>query len=154
MSKQLGMGTPCSMQVPEEGEILKIDCTGRITTGCFIPHTSYAHWWRAHTYYGDFLLDEEEKNQPYNDLFAVAKAFGVTQDEVQALLDYGCSEEEIETCCMIRRFCIRLPMNCCMLIKKGGLIMDWGTILLGIAMVLGELLSGDDDSDGQIHCIQ
>ena len=26
----------------------------------------------------------------------VAKAFGVSADEVQALLDYGCSEEEIE----------------------------------------------------------
>ena len=32
----------------------------------------------------------------YDDLFSVAKAFGVTADEVQALLDYGCSEEEIE----------------------------------------------------------
>ena len=32
----------------------------------------------------------------YDDLFSVAKAFGVSADEVQALLDYGCSEEEIE----------------------------------------------------------
>ena len=30
------------------------------------------------------------------DRFSVAKAFGVTADEIQALLDYGCSEEEIE----------------------------------------------------------
>ena len=34
--------------------------------------------------------------ESYDDLFSVAKAFGVTADEVQALLDYGCSEEEIE----------------------------------------------------------
>ena len=32
----------------------------------------------------------------YDDLFSVAKAFGVSTEEVQALLDYGCSEEEIE----------------------------------------------------------
>ena len=32
----------------------------------------------------------------YDDLFSVAKAFGVSTEEVQALLDYGCSEAEIE----------------------------------------------------------
>ena len=38
----------------------------------------------------------EDTPTNYDDLFSVAKAFGVTTDEVQALLDYGCSEEEIE----------------------------------------------------------
>ena len=38
----------------------------------------------------------EDTPENYDDLFSVAKAFGVSADEVQALLDYGCSEEEIE----------------------------------------------------------
>ena len=38
----------------------------------------------------------EDTPTNYDDLFSVAKSFGVTANEVQALLDYGCSEEEIE----------------------------------------------------------
>ena len=48
---------------------------------------SYSPYYRS--YYEDTPAN-------YDDLFSVAKAFGVTADEVQALLDYGCSEEEIE----------------------------------------------------------
>ena len=55
----------------------------------------YEHWWRRYSpYYRDYLRRIRRPN--YDDLFNVAKAFGVTADEVQALLDYGCSEEEIE----------------------------------------------------------
>ena len=73
---------------------MKIDRTGRITTGAFAPRTSYEHWWRRYSpYYRDCCIDTPVN---YDDLFSVAKAFGVTADEVQALLDYGCSEEEIE----------------------------------------------------------
>lgn len=92
--KRLGFGTPCSIQEPEEGDILKIDSRGRITTGSFIPRTTYEHWWRYRPYYSMFA--SEESPQRNDDLFAVAKAFGVVADEIQALLDYGCSEEEIE----------------------------------------------------------
>ena len=42
------------------------------------------------------MFASEESPQRNDDLFAVAKAFGVAADEIQALLDYGCSEEEIE----------------------------------------------------------
>ena len=38
----------------------------------------------------------EDKHTNYEDLFRMAKAFGVTTDEVLAHLDDGCSEEEIE----------------------------------------------------------
>ena len=44
-------------------------------------------------YFRDYCEDTPEN---YDDLFLVATAFGVTADEVQALLDYGCSEEKIE----------------------------------------------------------
>ena len=66
---------------------------GRITTGTFTPHTTFEHWWRKYPFYRSYYEDTPTN---YDDLFSVAKAFGVTTDEVQALLDYGCSEEEIE----------------------------------------------------------
>ena len=91
--KKLHLKAPTDILEPKEGEILKIDRTGRITTGAFIPKTSFEHWWRRYPYFRDYCEDTLES---YDDLFSVAKAFGVSAGEVQALLDYGCSEEEIE----------------------------------------------------------
>ena len=92
--KKLKLNTPSDILEPKEGEILKIDRNSRITTGAFAPRTSYEHWWRRYSpYYRDYCVDTPPN---YDDLFSVAKAFGVSADEVQALLDYGCSEEEIE----------------------------------------------------------
>ena len=91
--KKLHLKAPTDILEPKEGEILKIDRTGRITTGIFTPKTSFEHWWRKYPYFRDYCEDTPES---YDDLFSVAKAFGVSADEVQALLDYGCSEEEIE----------------------------------------------------------
>ena len=93
--KKLRLKAPTDILEPKEGEIMKIDRNGRITTGTFTPHTTVTntgggnilHIYRS--YYEDTPTN-------YDDLFSVAKAFGVTADEVQALLDYGCSEEEIE----------------------------------------------------------
>lgn len=92
--KKLRLKAPTDILEPKEGEILKIDRSGRITTGAFAPRTSYEHWWRRYSpYYRDYCVDTPPN---YDDLFSVAKAFGVSTEEVQALLDYGCSEEEIE----------------------------------------------------------
>ena len=91
--KKLKLNTPSDILEPKEGEILKIDRSGHITTGSFMPKTSYEHWWRRYPHYCDYYEDTPAN---YDDLFSVAKAFGVTADEIQALLDYGCSEEEIE----------------------------------------------------------
>ena len=91
--KKLKLTAPSDILEPKEGEILKIDRSGHITTGIFMPKTSYEHWWRRYPHYCDYYEDTPAN---YDDLFSVAKAFGVTADEIQALLDYGCSEEEIE----------------------------------------------------------
>ena len=72
---------------------MKINRNGRITTGAIEPKNSFEHWWRRYPYFRDYCEDTLES---YDDLFSVAKAFGVSAGEVQALLDYGCSEEEIE----------------------------------------------------------
>ena len=94
--KKLRLGAPTSVRKPEEGEILKIDRTGRVTTGSFTPQTSYLHWWRYRPYYGSFRLDGEEQKSICGDLFNAAKSMGVSEDEIQALLDYGCDPDEIE----------------------------------------------------------
>ncbi len=95
-AKRLHLGTPAKVQKPKEGEILKINRSGQVTTGSFTPQTSYLHWWRYRPYYGSFLLAEEEQKSIYGDLFDAAKYMGVSEDEIQALLDYGCDPDEIE----------------------------------------------------------
>ena len=95
-AKKLRLGAPASVQNPDNGEILKIDRAGRVTTGAFTPHTGYWNWWPYRPYYGSFRLGEAESQEIYGDLFAAAKGMGVTRDEVQALLDCGCDPDEIE----------------------------------------------------------
>ena len=60
----------------------------------YAANDSYEHWWRHISV--STATTTRTRPVSYDDLFSVAKAFGVTADEVQALLDYGCSEEEIE----------------------------------------------------------
>ena len=91
--KKLHLKAPTDILEPKKGEILTIDRIGRMTTGEFTPKTSYEHWWRRYPYYCDYYEDTPTN---YDDLFSVAKAFGVSIEEVQALLDYGCSADEIE----------------------------------------------------------
>ena len=95
-ASKLHLSAPVSVQQPEEGEILKIDRSGQVTTGSFIPRMIYPHWWRYRPYYGSFLLDEDEQKSIYGDLFNAAKSMGISEDEIQALLDYGCAPDEIE----------------------------------------------------------
>ena len=92
--KKLKLNAPSDILEPKEGEIMKIDRNGRITTGTFTPHTTVTSTGGDKSpFYRSYY---EDTPTSYDDLFSVAKAFGVTADEVQALLDYGCSEEEIE----------------------------------------------------------
>ena len=93
--KRLRLGKPQSVQQPEEGEILKIDKFGNQTSGSFIPRTTYPHWWRSFPYYG-CPWDADADDGLHDELLAAAKAMGVSEDEVQALLDYGCDPDEIE----------------------------------------------------------
>lgn len=91
--KRLRLGKPQTVQQPEEGEILRIDKFDNQTSGSFIPRTSYTHWWRYSPYYG---YTYSEDDTLHDELLAAAKAIGVSEDEVQALLDYGCDPDEIE----------------------------------------------------------
>ena len=93
--KRLRLGKPESVQQPEEGEILKIDKFGSQTTGSFLPRTTYPHWWRYAPYYG-YPWDVDGDDGLHDELLAAAKSMGVSETEVQALLDYGCDPDEIE----------------------------------------------------------
>ncbi|WP_283674316.1 class II glutamine amidotransferase [Butyricicoccus sp. Marseille-Q5471] len=92
--RRLQLGKPNEIIEPEEGEILKIDRNGHITCSSFIPHHTFSHWWRNAPYYGSYLLENTSFETDY--LIDAAKAMGISEDEVQALLDYGCTTDEIE----------------------------------------------------------
>ena len=106
------------------------------TTGTFTPHTTFEHWWRKYPFYRSYY---EDTPTGYDDLFSVAKAFGVTADEVQALLDYGCSEEEIEEMLYDPELFHEMT---------GELLYAYVTkVVLGVITVIGllaDLLSDDD----------
>ena len=80
----------------EEGEILRIDRKGEVSRGSFIPKNTYRHFWRQYPYWPDSCLMDEPEITEQDDLLDAAKAMGVSEDEVQILLDYGCEPEEIE----------------------------------------------------------
>lgn len=92
-TKRLRLGKPENIQQPEEGEILKIEKFGSQTCGSFLPRTTYPHWLRYSPCYG-YPWDED--GRLHDELIAAAKAMGVSEAEVQALLDYGCDPDEIE----------------------------------------------------------
>ena len=66
--KKLRLKAPTDILEPQEGEIMKIDRTGRITTGTFTPHTTYEHWWRKYPFYRSYY---EDTPTSYDDLFSV-----------------------------------------------------------------------------------
>ena len=72
-----------------EGDILMIDKHGNCSYGGFVPQHTFRHWWRG-------CLWDEPVVTANDDLFDAAKSFGVSEDEVQTLLDYGCDPLEIE----------------------------------------------------------
>ena len=92
--RRLQLSKPNEIIEPEEGEILRIDRNGHITHSSFIPHHTFSHWWRNAPYYGSYLLEDTSCETDY--LIDAAKAMGISADEVQALLDYGCTTDEIE----------------------------------------------------------
>ncbi len=91
---RLRLGEPETIYEPEEGDILKIDSKGRVTSGNFTPQTSYPHWWRERPYYGQYDLypDPFEKDN----LIEVGKAMGINPDEILALFDNGWTRSEVE----------------------------------------------------------
>ncbi len=91
---RLRLGAPDTIYEPEEGDILKIDGKGQVTSGSFTPQTSYSHWWRECPYYGQYELYDDPFER--DKLIEVGKAKGISPDEIRVLFDYGCTCGEIE----------------------------------------------------------
>ncbi len=91
---RLRLGTPDSIYEPEEGDILKIDSKGQVTSGSFTPQTNYSHLWREYPYYGQYDLYDDPFER--DNLIEVGKTMGISPDEIRVLLDYGCTRGEIE----------------------------------------------------------
>lgn len=73
----------------EEGDILQIDNTGRLSWGHFQSHRSWEHLWR-----GFYPLTSTSADYDY--LLDAANTMGVPGEEVQVLLDFGYDPDEIE----------------------------------------------------------
>ena len=86
------------------GEILRIDGQGKISRSEFndekLYFTSYTHgfdWWPYREPRRPYLLDDDPSEDSYiDDLKAVGSCFGISPDEIDALLSEGISPEEIE----------------------------------------------------------
>lgn len=75
-----------------EGDILRIDRHGKCLFSGFRVTSHYSHW--NHPLYWDEL--EEEMSPGSNYLFGAASAMGVSPDDIQLLINYGCGAYEIE----------------------------------------------------------
>ena len=80
----------------EEGDILRMDRYGEVTHGSFIPQHSYRHLWRMDSHWSDPGSLNTPEISPCDDLLDVARSMGFSEAEITALLDFGCSAEEIE----------------------------------------------------------
>ena len=97
----LGKGKPVRVFT---GDILKIDGQGKISRSEFndekLYFTSYTHgfdWWPYREPRRPYLLDDDPSEDSYiDDLKAVGSCFGISPDEIDALLSEGISPEEIE----------------------------------------------------------
>ena len=76
----------------EEGDILKIDPSGTISHFEFEVRESFSYG-KYFNWYDDF---EDEYSQKEELLLEICGCYGVTEDDVLLLLDYGYSAEEIE----------------------------------------------------------
>lgn len=75
-----------------EGDILMIDSYGVITRSHFQPALTYNHFSRCKWWYGDY----EDYYTTYEEtLVEMAHCFGVDEDDVILLLDYGYTADEV-----------------------------------------------------------
>ncbi len=91
---RLRLGAPDTIYEPEEGDILKIDNKGRVTSGNFTPQTRFPRLWRGRPYYSQYELYDDPAERNY--LIEVGKTMGISPDDIQTLFDYGCTFCEIE----------------------------------------------------------
>ena len=91
--KRVGLHKFASERIEtDEGDIVKIDKNGNITRSQFQPAPTYTHYSRCKWWYGDY----EDYFSTYEEtLVEMAHMFGVDENDVILLLDYGYSADEV-----------------------------------------------------------
>lgn len=91
--KRVGLHKFASERIEaDEGDIIRIDKNGDITRSQFQPAPSYTHFSRCKWWYGDY----EDYYSTYEEtLVEMAHCFGVDEDDVILLLDYGYTADEV-----------------------------------------------------------
>lgn len=91
--KTVNFAGRCEEIPVNDGDIVRIDSDGKLTVSTFeecVPKYNYRHWYSWYDY-------ELEKNDDYaNDLFIVCGCYGVDKEDVELLLEFGYSSDEIE----------------------------------------------------------
>lgn len=91
--KRVGLHKFASERIEtDEGDIVKIDKNGNITRSQFKPAPSYTHFSRCKWWYGDY---EDYYSTYEQTLVEMAHCFGVDEDDVILLLDYGYTADEV-----------------------------------------------------------
>lgn len=76
----------------DEGDIIRIDKNGNITRSQFQPAPTYTHYSRCKCWYDDY---EAYYNTYEETLIEMAHCFGVDENDVILLLDFGYSADEV-----------------------------------------------------------
>ena len=77
----------------EEGDIIKIDSSGNITRSQFRPAPNYTSFTRCKWWYGDY---DDYYSAYEQTLIDMAHCFGVDENDVILLMDYGYTVDEVE----------------------------------------------------------
>jgi glutamine phosphoribosylpyrophosphate amidotransferase len=77
----------------EDGDIIKIDSNGNITRSQFRPAPNYTSFTRCKWWYGDY---DDYYSAYEHTLIDMAHCFGVDENDVILLMDYGYTVDEVE----------------------------------------------------------
>lgn len=77
----------------DEGDIIKIDCKGNITRSQFQPAPTYTNFSKCKWWYGDY---DDYYSAYEQTLIDMAHCFGIDENDVILLMDYGYTIDEVE----------------------------------------------------------
>ena len=82
----------------DDGDIIKIDSSGNITRSQFQPAPIYTHFSKCKWWYGDY---DDYYSAYEQTLIDMAHCFGVDENDVVLLMDYGYTVDEVEELMMV-----------------------------------------------------
>ena len=84
----------CEEEPIKDGNIIRIDSDGKLSVNTFEAQVQHFDW---HYLYRLYSYDFEDKDEDYtNDLLMICGCYGVAREDVELLLEFGYSCDEIE----------------------------------------------------------